>query len=149
MVKIRLAEPKDLPDIIELCVLHAAYERAEYDANGKEAALKKHFFGTRPSAFCLIAEENGKPVGYATYMLQFSTWDADFYLYMDCLFVREEARSRGIGAQLTDEIKTEARKSDCRLIQWQTPDFNERAIKFYKRIGATSKSKERFFLEAE
>ncbi|MFT5917067.1 MAG: hypothetical protein ACI81T_003581, partial [Bacteroidia bacterium] len=48
---------------------------------------------------------------------------------------------------LIRRIQSEAKKLNCSLIQWQTPDFNTRAMKFYKRIGASSKSKERFFLE--
>ena len=43
-------------------------------------------------------------------------------------------------------ILKEAQKLECVLIQWQTPDFNKRAMKFYNRIGAKSKNKERFFL---
>ena len=58
----------------------------------------------------------------------------------------EAARGFGIGEKLVNRMKLETQKLGCDLIQWQTPDFNERAIKFYKRIGATSKSKERFYL---
>ncbi len=59
----------------------------------------------------------------------------------------ETSRGYGIGVQIMDKIKEESQKMGCNLIQWQTPDFNTGAIRFYKRIGATSKFKERFFLE--
>ena len=75
-----------------------------------------------------------------------SYWDAGEYIYMDCLFIKESARSLGIGEKLVRKIQKEGEALGCNLIQWQTPDFNVRAIKFYNRIGATSKSKERFFL---
>jgi hypothetical protein len=39
-----------------------------------------------------------------------------------------------------------AREKNCVNIQWQTPVFNKRAIKFYNRIGATGKDKVRFTL---
>ncbi len=80
-------------------------------------------------------------------MKQFSTWDAEHYIYMDCLFLNENWRGFSLGEKLVDIIKEEARKLGCSLIQWQTPDFNIRAIKFYNRIGATYKTKERFFLK--
>jgi GNAT superfamily N-acetyltransferase len=80
-------------------------------------------------------------------MKQYATWDAAYYVYMDCLFLTEDARGKGVGEELINRIKLEANALDCTHIQWQTPDFNERAIKFYNRIGATSKSKERFFLD--
>ncbi|PHI18795.1 GNAT family N-acetyltransferase [Lewinellaceae bacterium SD302] len=144
---IRFARPDDLPAVVELCQMHAEYERAEYDPTGKVEALQQQFFSARPSAYCLLVEQDDQILGYATYALQFSTWDADHYVYMDCLFVREGARSNGIGEQLMNRIKMEARAMGCNLIQWQTPDFNVRAIKFYERIGAMGKSKERFFLD--
>ena len=80
-------------------------------------------------------------------MKQFSTWDANFYIYMDCLFLTEESRGYGIGEKMMNVIKEEAEKLNCNLIQWQTPDFNTRAIKFYDRIGGISKTKERYFLK--
>lgn len=144
---IRLAEPKDLPEIVELCRQHALFERAEYDKSGKHELLKEHLFSDHPSLSCIVAQLDNSIVGYATFMKQFSTWDADFYLYMDCLFLTEDARGYGIGERLMNRIKEEARKLGCNMIQWQTPEFNERAMKFYRRIGAHSKTKERFFLE--
>jgi len=68
---------------------------------------------------------------------------------MDCLYMREEARSQGIGAVFMDRIKELSRDLGCHLIQWQTPDFNVRAIQFYKRIGGRALQKERFFLDAD
>ena len=144
---IRFATPKDLPEIIELCHQHALFEQAEYVRKGKKVLLKEHLFAEQPTLYCLIVELKEEIVGYATYIKQFSTWDADFYLYMDCLFLTDRARGYGIGELLMDRIKEEARKLNCNTIQWQTPDFNTRAMKFYRRIGAYSKTKERFFLE--
>lgn len=80
-------------------------------------------------------------------MKQYSTWNAAEYLYMDCLFLDDKYRSNGIGVALVNEMKKFGKENDITGIQWQTPDFNERAIKFYKKIGATSLSKERFFLD--
>ena len=82
---IRFATKSDLSDLIELCALHAAFEKCEYDASGKKEKLEPHLFSASPSLFCLIAEHSGNIVGYTTYMKQFSSWDAASYLYMDCL----------------------------------------------------------------
>ena len=68
-------------------------------------------------------------------MQEFSTWDAAFYTHMDCLFVQEHARGFGIGEALVEEIKKQSQLIGSTHIQWQTPDWNERAIKFYYRIG--------------
>jgi GNAT superfamily N-acetyltransferase len=145
--QIRFARKKDLERIIELCELHATFEKSAYDDKGKVAQLEKHLFSDPPALYCLVAERDDRLVGYATYMKQFSTWDADFYIYMDCLYLTEESRGFGIGEKLMDRIKAEGKKLGCSLIQWQTPAFNKRAIKFYDRMGGSSKSKERYFLD--
>jgi len=144
---IRLARQTDLKDIIRLCALHAEYEKAEYNSEEKEQNLSKYLFSENPTVFCLVAEWENSIIGYSSYMKQFSTWDANFYIYMDCLFLTEESRGYGIGEKMMNVIKEEAEKLNCNLIQWQTPDFNTRAIKFYDRIGGISKTKERYFLK--
>lgn len=143
---IRFVQKKDLKPLIHLCKLHAVFEKAEYNSKLKEEQLSNHLFSIYPSLFALVVEKDNKLIGYSTYMKQFSTWDAAHYLYMDCLFITKESRGLGIGEKLVTRIKVEGRKLGCTHIQWQTPDFNKRAIKFYHRIGATGKSKERFFL---
>ncbi len=143
---IRFAKRTELTAIVKLCALHADYEACKYDPTDKKEKLETHFFSKNPSAYCLVVDYDNQIIGYATYMKQFSTWDADFYVYLDCLFIKEAFRSKGIGEQVIAQIKRHATKLSCNLIQWQTPDFNTRAIKFYKKIGGVSKPKERFFL---
>lgn len=145
--QIRFAEKADMPQIIALCAAHAAYEKSAYDPAGKEERLASALFGERPLLYCLVAEKAGKLLGYATYMYQYSTWDAEQYVYMDCLYLHDAYRSQGIGKELMLAIKETANSSGCQLIQWQTPDFNEGAIRFYQRMGAYAKAKERFFWE--
>ena len=145
-MKIRFATVEDMDEILTLCKEHAEFEESHYSAEGKREAMNKALFSDPPQLYCLVAEQEGKISGYATYMKQFSTWDAAHYVYLDCLYLREEARGLRTGEKLMEEIKKESLKLGCGLMQWQTPDFNARAIKFYRRIGAYSKTKERFFL---
>lgn len=144
--EIRFVENKDINSLVHLCQLHAIFEKSEYNPSGKAQELKKHLFSENPTLYCLVVEIEKEIIGYATYMKQFSTWDASFYVYMDCLFLTEKSRGFGIGEKLINRIKQEAKKLDCDLIQWQTPEFNTRAMKFYDRIGGVSKTKERYFL---
>ena len=146
-IKIRFAKEADIKQIIDLCEAHANYEECEYSRENKEAQLLNDIFSDTPKLFCLVVENGGHLIGYATYMKQYSTWDTSEYIYMDCLFMNVNARGFGLGEKLVRRIQVEGKKLGCKLIQWQTPDFNLRAIKFYMRIGAESKIKERFFLE--
>jgi GNAT superfamily N-acetyltransferase len=144
-IHIRFIQQNDVKELVELCELHAIFEKATYNPNLKAEKLNAHLFSDNPSLYCLVVEKEGKLLGYASFMKQFSTWDAEFYIYMDCLFLREDARGFNLGEQLMNRIKEEGKKLNCHLVQWQTPKFNERAMKFYDRIGGVSKTKERYF----
>lgn len=145
---IRFIEEKDLDELMILCKEHAEYEKSEFRHEKKKESLSKHLFNKNKTLYCIIVEIDNKVVGYATYMKQFSTWDASFYLYMDCLFLKNSCRNKGIGKELISQIKENAIKLECNEIQWQTPIFNTKAIEFYKSIGAFCKNKERFFLKS-
>ncbi len=145
--KIRKAGPTDINEIIKLCAEHAEYEKANYDAKGKAEKLFPFLFGPNPKLFCLIAESDNQILGYSTYSFEMSTWDAELYTHMDCLYLRPQYRSLGIGEALVKEIAKAASVNNCKIMQWQTPVFNERAIKFYYRIGATSKEKLRLYVD--
>jgi len=143
-MNIRFAKEDDVNAIVKLCELHAAYEKTNFDATDKASKLSLHIF-SKKTLECLVVENNNKIIGYATFMKQFSTWDANFYMYLDCLFFMEAFRGKGLGTQLMQKIKEYAKKENYHHIQWQTPSFNIKAIDFYTKIGATSKNKERFF----
>jgi len=143
---IRNVRIDDLPKLVDLCEQHAIYENATYDCAGKTAFLEESIFSENPPLTCLVIARQDQLIGYATFMKQFSTWDVAYYVYMDCLFLTEAARGFGLGKKLINQIKKETIKWNCSHIQWQTPSENVRAMKFYRRIGAKSKSKERFFL---
>lgn len=143
-MKIRIAEKKDFNALKKLIKAHAVFEKANALNDEQLNKLSNYIFNTTVLE-CLIVEIGSEIVGYATFMKQFSTWDASFYLYLDCLFLNEKTRGKGIGKQIMNAIKTYAVSINCTTIQWQTPNFNTEAIHFYKKIGAVSKTKERFF----
>ncbi len=149
LYKIRFAEPKDIAQVVALAKAHALYEKAEITPSPKAEQLAIDLFSDTPKLYCLVVETGKQLIGYASYMKQYSTWEANEYIYMDCLFLHDSARGQGIGTQLINRIQQEGSALGCNLVQWQTPSFNVRAIKFYKRMGAISKSKERFFLDTQ
>jgi GNAT superfamily N-acetyltransferase len=144
---IRDCETADLKMVVALCQKHAEYEQSIFNPKGKENRLKNALFCEQPKLFCLVVEKNKTIVGYATYTFDFSTWDAASFMYLDCLYLEEDTRSFGIGEAIIEQLKQIAANKNCINIQWHTPKFNERAIKFYNRIGGNGKDKVRFFLE--
>ncbi|SNX62555.1 ribosomal protein S18 acetylase RimI-like enzyme [Streptomyces sp. TLI_55] len=149
MTDVRRARAGDLPELVALIAEHAVYEKAEPPGEGLAGRLEPLLFGSpEPRLIGLVAElgEGGPLVGYATCSAEVSTWDGAEYLHMDCLFLRDGHRGLGIGESLMDAVRGEARRLGLGHVQWQTPVWNDGAIRFYTRIGATSKDKRRFFL---
>lgn len=138
--------PEDLPEIIALCIEHAAHEKANYDPVGKLEKLRPYIFGPQPSVFILVLKDKlGKIHGYATYTIEFSTWDAAHYFHVDCLYIRESARNKGIGWIFGKRIAQEMIDLNMPSMQFQTPPFNTAAIRIYQAMGATPKEKIRFY----
>jgi len=144
---IRNCEITDLPKLVVLCEKHAQYEKVDYSPEGKEESLQKILFTSKPEHFCLVVSTKHEIIGYVTYNFIYSTWDAAEIIHMDCLFLEENARNYGIGEVLIKKLKQIGKEKNCINMQWRTPQFNERAIKFYNRIGAKGKDKVCFFLD--
>jgi len=148
--RVRHAERADLPRVAELTAQHAEYERADHppvpDLAQRLAGLL--FDAAAPRLCCLVAElPDGAIVGYATCAPELSTWEAREYLHMDCLFLAPDHRGLGIGALLMDAVAAEARSRGLAEVVWQTPVWNEGAIRFYARRGALGADKRRFTLK--
>lgn len=143
---IRPCVPLDLDKLMVLIEKHAESEKAVFTKEGKQARLQTALFSEHAPLNCIVVEVSGQVIGYATYTFDYSTWDAAWFIYLDCLYLEDDYRSYGIGQVLMEKVKEHGKTRGCVNMQWQTPDFNERAIKFYKRIGGTGKNKVRFTL---
>ena len=135
--KIRPATPADLPVILQLIRDLADYERAPNDVVATEAGLREVLFGPRPSAEVVLAFSGEVPVGFAVYFFNFSTWLGRPGLYLEDLFVRPEFRGHGFGRALLIHLAGIARQRDCGRMEWAVLDWNEPAIQFYRKLGAT------------
>ncbi|MFD5328052.1 GNAT family N-acetyltransferase [Streptomyces sp. NPDC127092] len=148
---VRHARPEDLDRVAALAAEHAAYEKAAPPPPDLAARLHRLLFETTaPRLRCLVAElPDTTLAGYATCAPELSTWSATEYLHMDCLYLTEHSRGHGLGPLLVTAIRTEARALGLTEIQWQTPTWNEGAIRFYDRLGATPKPKLRYSLPTD
>jgi GNAT superfamily N-acetyltransferase len=144
--KIREPEIADIVKLMPLIAAHAEYEKAPFRLDGKAERLVTALFVSK-RLHGLVVEQDGELIGYATYTFDYSTWDAAEFMYLDCLFLKEEARGQKIGEQIINLLKEIATRRGCINIQWQTPDFNESAIRFYKRNLAKGLNKVRFTLK--
>ncbi|MFD7878636.1 GNAT family N-acetyltransferase [Streptomyces sp. NPDC059766] len=145
---VRHATRADLPRVAELAAQHAQYERAAPPAADLADRLARLLFdGPAPRLVCLLAElPGGEVAGYATCAPVLSTWDGRDYLHMDCLFLAPGHRGLGLGGLLMDAVVAEAAGRGMAEVQWQTPAWNEGAIRFYDRLGGRAMEKVRYSL---
>ncbi len=148
-ITIRAVRRDDLPELVGLCAAHAAYEQSDYDPTGKVDALAQMLFKPTPRLHVRVAATGDELCGYISWTCEASTWNATEYVLMDCLYLDPAARNRGVGRRLMQTMAEQALKAGRTLIQWQAPTENDGAIRFYERLGATSKAKRRFFLRDE
>src|SRR6266480_41287 len=112
-VEIRFAESPDVPVIVHLIQSLAKYEKLEHLVVANEEKVRKALFGERPYAETLIAELDGKPVGFALFFHNFSTFLAQPGIYLEDLFVEPEHRGAGIGRALLEKLAQIAVQRDC------------------------------------
>lgn len=124
---IRKMEEKDIPDVLQIWL--------ETNIRAHNFIEKEYWTGSYemvkqilPEAEVYVYEDekNGQIVGFIGMNNQ----------YVEGLFVKESAQSRGIGKQLLDHAKS--RKTELRLGVYQK---NVRAVRFYLR--------ENFLIQAE
>jgi GNAT superfamily N-acetyltransferase len=133
---IRSATVADVPVILELIKDLATYERAPDEVVADEKGLAEVLFGRKPAAEVLLAFEKDRAVGFAVFFHNFSTWLGRPGLYLEDLFVRPEDRGKGYGRALLVRLAKIARDRGCGRMEWAVLDWNEPAIKFYRKLGA-------------
>lgn len=133
-ISIRLAEKTDLPAIYDLVKQLADFEKAPEQVT---ATLQEYEWAFDEGTFAaIVATKEAKVVGVAIYNLTWSTWRGRM-LYLEDFIVDESQRNLGIGKSLFDAYISRARELGCALAKWQVLDWNEGAIRFYQRNGAT------------
>jgi GNAT superfamily N-acetyltransferase len=136
MTTIRSATTADVPTILGFIRALAEYEKLSHAVVATEDLLRDHLFGQTPAASVLIAEFDGRPVGFALFFTSFSTFLARPGIYLEDLFVIPDARGRGIGKALLSAVATEAVRRNCGRLEWAVLDWNSPAIGFYRSVGA-------------
>jgi len=139
-LRIRAGERADVPLIAELIRGLAEYERLADEVKMTEDKLERTLFGERRYAETLIAEDDGRPVGFALFFHNYSTFLAQPGIYLEDLFVKPEHRGSGVGRALLEALARTAVERGCGRMEWAVLDWNESAIGFYERLGARPNS---------
>jgi len=139
-IRIRSATKEDVPVVAELIRGLARYEKLEHEVVMTEDLLAAGLFGERPYAEVVLAVDEDRPVGFALFFHNFSTFLGRPGIYLEDLFVVPEERGSGVGRNLLEHLARLAVDRGCGRLEWAVLDWNRDAIAFYERLGARPNS---------
>lgn len=143
-VDIRHLQPGDEADLAFLLEDHERHYGAEVrPGSGAEAAA----FLVKGGTPCLVANQDGKLVGFAILNAFFPGPRLTHGLFLKELYVAKPARSAGVGEQLIEAIRSFAKaRGDSRVI-WTTGEANTGTQRFYDRLGIRREKKIYYVLD--
>lgn len=139
-VEVRVATVADAPLILSFIRELAVYERMLDEVEATEADIRRDLFGENPRSFCEIAEFGGKPVGFALWFYNYSTFRGRAGIYLEDLFVRTEARGVGAGRALLAKLARRCVDAELGRLEWAVLNWNTPSIEFYDSLGASAKT---------
>ncbi len=134
--QIRQATEADIPVVAWFIRQLAEYERLLHEAVVTEEILRENLFGERAYAEVLLGYHEDRPVAFAVFFHNFSTFLGRPGLYLEDLFVIPEMRGKGFGRSMLVHVAKIARDRKCGRFEWSVLDWNQSAIEFYKKLGA-------------
>ena len=135
MINIRNANINDSATILGFIKELAEYENMSNDVVATEELLKQNIF-EKKLAEVIIAEFDNKPVGFALFFHNFSTFLGKGGIYLEDLYVQPAMRGKNIGKTLLSSLAKLAVERDCGRLEWSCLNWNEPSITFYKSQGA-------------
>ncbi len=130
------ATPDDVPLILSLIRELAQFERLLPEAVATADDLRRSLFGPRPFAEVIIGRMGDEAAGFALFFHNYSTFLGQPGIYLEDLYVRPTFRGRNCGKALLQHIAALAIERGCGRFEWSVLDWNQRAIDFYRKLGA-------------
>lgn len=138
---IRPARESDLEAIVGLIRELAEFEKLSHLVVVTPESLRPHLFGPKPAAEAVVVDLPGSGetsvVAFALFFTNFSTFLGQPGLYLEDLYVQPAHRGQGLGKALLQHLGGLAVERGCGRFEWSVLDWNENAIRFYEKMGAT------------
>jgi len=136
---LRVAVKQDCVRLLELIYELAVYEKAPEEVTVTLAEFEEAGFGDKPVWKAFVVEVDSIIQGFGLYYIRYSTWKG-CRLYLEDFIVTEEMRGKGLGKIIFDKMVIEAKELGFNGMTWQVLDWNEPAINFYNKYGASVES---------
>jgi GNAT superfamily N-acetyltransferase len=137
-VNIRPATQADGDTWLALVDALADYEKLDRPTPEARGRLLRDAFGPAPNRIQVyIGEVDGRPVAYAITCETYSSFLALPTLYLEDLFVLPDERRHGVGRAFFRYLAAEAVRRGCGRMEWVVLTWNQLAMDFYDKLGAT------------
>lgn len=130
ILKIKKATIEDSEIIYNFICQLAEYEKLTDDVTTTPDSLGETLFSPNSNVETLIGYVDEKPVAFALYFYNFSTFKGKRGLYLEDIFVIPEMRGNGVGKELLKRLAQIAKENNCARFEWSVLDWNEPAINF-------------------
>lgn len=135
-IDVREATKADMPEVLGLIQQLAEYENEPDAVEITPDDLIRDGFGAYPLFKCYVGEVDGVIKGMALFYFRYSTWKGKT-VHLEDLVVDQNYRGIGLGTALFKKVMKYGKSQQVRRIEWAVLDWNEPAIKFYEKTGAT------------
>ncbi|WP_375584774.1 GNAT family N-acetyltransferase [Cyclobacterium xiamenense] len=138
MFHVRKGKKADLPAVFRLIQELALYEKAPHEVTNSVEQMEEDGFGPHPvyGFFVVEKEDDASIIGTAIYYYRYSTWKGK-RLYLEDYIITADQRGKGAGKLLFEAVLAKSLEDGCTGMMWQVLDWNEPAIGFYKKYGAS------------
>jgi GNAT superfamily N-acetyltransferase len=124
-------------DFVRLIQALANYEHLERPDAAAIERLHADALGPRPRFEAALAiDDGGAAVGYAIWFETYSSFLAKPTMFLEDLFVLEQARRSGAGGMLFEHVRSLGAQRGCGRMDWAVLDWNTLARNFYDRRKA-------------
>jgi GNAT superfamily N-acetyltransferase len=147
MITVTLAQPVNGAAIAELAEemdrFYGATEMQSLELRIRQ--INEAIFRDPPSAYSLLAWDEDKLVGFASYSFLWPAAGLTRSLYLKEIYIVEAARQKGIGKLLMRRLYDIAIRHDCSRVEWTTDQDNIAAQQFYAKLGIPVKESKLFY----
>lgn len=148
-LEIRKLERSDISDVLAMIREFAENQKLSQYCLVSAENLDEVLFGENSFVQGLVALAEEKIVAYAIFFPHFSSFKGQRSIYLEDVYLKPEFRNLGIGEKFIREIAKIGKANNATRLDFQVMQYNEKAIKFYKKLGAVSNDEETHFKFAD
>lgn len=133
-IHIRLANEADQTAWLPLWQGYQVFYRADLGAEQAQVNWQRFMDEAEPM-WALVAEADGRIVGFTHLIEHRSCWTVQNYGYLQDLYVDESVRGQGVGRALIEAAYQWGKAQNWSRVHWLTEETNHTAQLLYDRIA--------------